>query len=52
VQSDERVPMIGFVEEDGVDESEIAGVRKRAPCGCPLGHGPPRGGEEIRLDGD
>jgi amino acid transporter len=52
VQSDERVPMMGFVEEDGVDESEIAGVRKRAPCGCPLGHGPPRGGEEIRLDGD
>jgi hypothetical protein len=53
VQSDESVPMMGFVEEDGGEsESENAGMRKRAPCGCLLDHGTPRGGEETRLDGD
>jgi amino acid transporter len=30
VQSDERVPMMGFVEEDGVDESENMGMKESA----------------------
>jgi amino acid transporter len=41
--SEEVVPMMAFEEEQGEREDE--GMRKRAPCGCPVDHGD-RGGRD------